>query len=81
MFYQCNGNKKLFNDDIDEIKFKIKELQNAAQVAKAILELSEIERLMLQTIIYSSKIQVMDLSDERFIYLRLILIVSQVMKI
>ena len=72
MFYQCNGNKKLFNDDIDEIKFKIKELQNAAQVAKAILELSEIESLMLKTIIYSSKIQVMDLLDEWFIYLRLI---------
>ena len=64
--------KKLFNDDIDEIKFKIKELQNAAQVAKAILDLSEIESLMLKTIIYSSKIQVMDLLDEWFIYLRLI---------
>ena len=65
--------RKLFNDhDIDNIKFKIKELQNAAQVAKAILELSEIENLMLKTIIYSSKIQVMGFLDEWFIYLRLI---------
>ena len=65
--------RKLFNDhDIDEMKFKIKKLQNAAQVAKVILELSEIESLMLKTIIYSSKIQVMDLLDEWFIYLRLI---------
>ena len=64
--------RKLFNDDIDEIKFKIKELQNAAQVAKTILELSEIEGLMLKTIMYSSKIQVMDLLDEWFIYLKLI---------
>ena len=64
--------RKLFNDDIDEIKFKIKELQNAAQVAKTILELSEIESLMLKTIMYSSKIQVMDLLDEWFIYLKLI---------
>ena len=65
--------RQLFNDhDIDNIKFKIKELQNAAQVAKAILELSEIENLMLKTIIYSSKIQVMGFLDEWFIYLRLI---------
>jgi hypothetical protein len=65
--------RKLFNDhDINEMKFKIKKLQNAAQVAKAILELSDIESLMLKTIIYSSKIQVMDLLDEWFIYLRLI---------
>jgi hypothetical protein len=64
--------RQLFNGNIDEMKFKIKELQNAAQVAKAILELSEIESLMLKTIVYSSKIQVMDLLDEWFIYLRLI---------
>ena len=65
--------RKLFNDhDINEMKFKIKKLQNAAQVAKVILELSEVESLMLKTIIYSSKIQVMDLLDEWFIYLRLI---------
>ena len=62
--------RQLFNGNTDEIKFKIKELQNAAQVAKAILELSEIENLMLKTIVYSSKIQVMDLLDEWFIYLR-----------
>ena len=64
--------RQLFKGNIDEMKFKIKELQNAAQVAKAILELSEIENLMLKTIVYSSKIQVMDLLDEWFIYLRLI---------
>ena len=62
--------RKLFNGDIEEINFKFKELQNAAQVANEILELSEIESLMLKAIIYSSKIQVMDLLDEWFIYLR-----------
>ena len=64
--------RKLFNGDIEEINFKVKELQNAAQVANRILELSQIESLMLKAIMYSSKIQVMDLLDEWFIYLRLI---------
>ena len=51
--------RELFNGNIDEIRFKIKELQNAAQVAKVILELSELETLML-------KIQAMDLLYEWF---------------
>ena len=58
--------RELFNGNIDEIRFKIKELQNAAQVAKVILELSELETLMLKIIIHSSKIQVMDLLYEWF---------------
>ena len=56
--------RQLFNGNIDEMKFKIKELQNAAQVAKAILELSEAEELIQKVIIYSSKIQNMDLLYE-----------------
>ena len=35
--------RELFNGSIGEIRFKIKELQNAAQVAKTVLELSEIK--------------------------------------
>ena len=62
--------RQLFNGNIDDIKFKVKELQNGAKVAKAILELSEEESLMLTAIVYSSKIQVMELLDEWFIYLR-----------
>ena len=58
--------KHLFNENIDEIKFKIKELQNAAIVTKAILDLPEKEELILTVIGYSSKIDVMDLLYEWF---------------
>ena len=47
--------REIFNGNVDEMRFKIKELQNAAHVAKAILELSETEELILKVIIYSSK--------------------------
>ena len=43
--------RELFNGTVDDIRFKIKELQNAAHVAKAILELSETEELILKVII------------------------------
>ena len=58
--------KQLLNGTVDDIRFKIKELKNATHVAKTILELSEDEELILKVIIYSSKIQVMDLLDEWF---------------
>ena len=51
---------------IEDMKFKIRKLQNAAQVAKEIVELSEEEQLMLAVIIHRSKIKVMDLLDEWF---------------
>ena len=35
--------KEVFNDNVDEIRFKIEEHYSAAQVAKAILELSKTE--------------------------------------
>ena len=65
--------RELFNENTNEIRFKIKELQNAAQVANAILELSELEEMILKVIIYSSKIQVMDFLYEYFNHIRLIL--------
>ena len=64
--------KELFNGNIDDIRFKIKELQNAAQVAETILELSEIEKLILKAIIYSSKMQVMGFLYEWFNPIKLI---------
>ena len=64
--------KELFNGNVDGIRFKIKELKNAAHVAKAILELSEAEEIILNIIIYSSKIQVMDLLYEHFNYIKLL---------
>ena len=64
--------KELFNGNVDDIKFKIKEFQNAAHVAKAILELSETEELILKVIIYSSKIQVMDFLYEYCNHIKLI---------
>ena len=62
--------RTLFNGDVEDIQFKIKELQNAAKVAKAILELSEEEKIILNTIIHSSKIKVMDLLDEWFYHIK-----------
>ena len=62
--------RMLFNGDVEDIQFKIKELQNAAKVAKAILELSEEEKIILNTIIHSSKIKVMDLLDEWFYHIK-----------
>jgi len=62
--------RMLFNGDVEDIQFKIKELQNAAKVAKAILELSEEEKLILNTIIHSSKIKVMNLLDEWFYHIK-----------
>ena len=64
--------KQLFNGDVDKMRFKIKELKNATHVAKAILELSEEEELILNVITYSSKIQVMDLIDEWFHHIKFI---------
>ena len=59
--------RNLFKRDmIEDMKFKIKKLQNAAQVAKAMVEMSEEEQLMLSVITHSSKIKVMDLLDEWF---------------
>ena len=60
--------KYIFNRGgmIQDIKFKIQKLQNAAQVAKIMVEMSEKEQLMLSVIIYTSKIDVMDLLDEWF---------------
>ena len=62
--------RTLFNGDVEDIQFKIKELQNAAKVAKAILELSEEEKLILNTIIHSSKIKVMDVLGEWFYHIK-----------
>ena len=59
--------RNLFKRDmIEDVKFKIEKLQNAAKVAKEMVELSEEEQLMLTVITYSSKIKAMDLLDEWF---------------
>ena len=55
MFYQCDGIHNPFNGSIEDIKFQISELKNAAQVAKSILELSEEEKIMLTLIIHTLK--------------------------
>ena len=55
--------KNLFNENAGDIKFKIRELQNAAKIAKSILEVSEKEQMILSVIIHSSKIKVIALLD------------------
>ena len=62
--------KNLFNENAGDIKFKIGELQNAAKIAKSILELSEKEHMILSVIIHSSKIKVIALLDEWFHHIK-----------
>ena len=64
--------RELFNGNVDGIRFKIKELQDAAHIAKAVLELSETEELLLKVIIYSFKIQAMYFLYEYFNHIKLI---------
>ena len=64
MFYQCDGDQEYFNNDAENIRFKIRELQNASKVVKSILELSEEDQMILAAIIHSSKITVITLFEE-----------------
>ena len=73
--------RSLFNDDAENIRFKIRELQNASKVAKSILELSDEEQMILAVIIHSSKIKVITLLEEWFHHINSILFVFLVMRI
>ena len=47
--------RSLFNEDVEDIRFKIRELQNAAKVAKLILQLAE-EEQMIQYLLLSFRV-------------------------